>query len=112
MDIASGLNYLHSIGVVHGNLHLVNLNPIPHNLCCSVLRLLKENKLVTDSGGACITDVGVNTLAIRTIYKDFYPVPSAWAYKAHEELMNGLRDRRTDVFSFASTAYAVSVFPS
>jgi len=91
IDIASGLKYLHSIGLVHGN-------------------MCPENILVTDCGRACIADVGVNALIVREICKWFCPIPSAWAYKAPEELMSGIRNRSTDVYSFACTIYAASNF--
>jgi len=89
-DIAAGLKYLHSIGLVHGN-------------------MCPENILITDFGRACITDVGVNTLVVHAICKGFCPIPPAWAYKAPEELMSGIRDPSTDVYSFACTIYAIYV---
>lgn len=73
------------------------------------LRCLKENILVTDCGRACLTDVGINNLAVRGFYNGFNPVPSAWSYKAPEELLLGTRDKRSDVYSLACTIYAVSM---
>ncbi|KIJ09640.1 hypothetical protein PAXINDRAFT_119873 [Paxillus involutus ATCC 200175] len=42
-DIASGLRYLHSEGVVHGDLHI-------------------HNVLVDEDGGACLTDFGLSVV--------------------------------------------------
>jgi len=88
LDIATALKRLHSIGLFHGNLRL-------------------ENVIVTDCGRVCLTDVGVNTLALRAFSNSFEPVPSAWMYKDAEELLSGIRDQRTDVYSFASMVYAM-----
>jgi len=36
-------------------------------------------------------------------------VPLAWMYKAPEELLSGIRDQRTDIYSFACTVYAIYI---
>ena len=107
MDIATGLKHLHSVGLFHGNLRLVSL--ISLNRCSFILRCFEENIVVTDCGRACLTDAGLNTLALRAFSNSLEPVPSAWMYKAAEELLFGIRDQCTDVYSFASTVYAVSI---
>jgi len=107
LDIATALKRLHSIGLFHGNLRLVS--PISLNPCSSFLKCLEENIIVTDCGRACLTDFGVNTLTLRAFSNSFEPVPSAWMYKDAEELLSGIRDQRTDVYSFASMVYAVSI---
>jgi len=90
VDIVTGLKHLHSAGLFHGNLR-------------------PENILVTDDGRACLADAGVNTLAVRAFCSGFDPVPSAWMYKASEELLSGIRDQRTDVYSFGCTIYAIYI---
>ncbi|KIM76236.1 hypothetical protein PILCRDRAFT_826607, partial [Piloderma croceum F 1598] len=55
-----------------------------------MFRHLKGNILVDDDGQPCIADIGVDTLAVRA--------------------MSGVRDQRTDVYSFACVIYAVSGF--
>jgi hypothetical protein len=91
---------------VHGNMRPVS--PVFLDGGCSALRRLKENVLVTDCGRAFIADVGVNALAIRAICKDPDPVPLAYSYKPREELLSGVCDQRSEVYSFACTVYAVS----
>ncbi|KIM85776.1 hypothetical protein PILCRDRAFT_5422 [Piloderma croceum F 1598] len=73
------------------------------------LRHLKENILVTDCGRACLTDVGINILAVWGFCDGFNPVPSAWSYKAPEELLLGTRDKRSNVYSLACTIYALYI---
>jgi len=87
-DIASGLVYLHSIGVVHGNVQ-------PNNI------------LIADDGRACITDIKVNTVVLQILYPDSFLRPSTWVYRAPEELTHGARNVFTDVYAFASTTYIV-----
>ena len=65
---------------------------------------------MNDGGQPCIADMGVDTLAVRAIYKGFSRVSGAWPYKAPEELTSDIRDQRTDVYSFACIIYAVSGF--
>lgn len=92
---------------MHGNLHHVSLlYTSPRH--SSVFRHLKGNIFVDDGGQPCIADIGVDTLAVREIYKGFSRVSGAWSYKAPEELLSGIRDQRTDVYSFACIVYAVS----
>ncbi|KIJ08350.1 hypothetical protein PAXINDRAFT_88972, partial [Paxillus involutus ATCC 200175] len=59
-DIASGLRYLHSQGVVHGDLHSVRL------LLGRVRKIVdlpqQENVLVDDNGKACLTDFGLSLI--------------------------------------------------
>jgi serine/threonine protein kinase len=75
-----------------------------------MFRHLKGNILVNYGGQPCIDDIGVDILAVREIYKGFSRVSGAWSYKAPEELTSGVRDQRTDVYSFACIIYAVSGF--
>jgi len=71
---------------------------------------LKRNILVNDGGQPCIADIGADILAVQAIYKGFSCVSGAWSYKAPEELLSGIQDQRTDVYSFACIIYAVSGF--
>jgi len=90
VGIAKGLKRIHSVGLVHGNLHHGNI-------------------LVNYGGQPCIDDIGVDILAVREIYKGFSRVSGAWSYKAPEELTSGVRDQRTDVYSFACIIYAIYI---
>ena len=109
----TGLKDLHDIGLIHGNLcpvSLIILNLILFRWSLT-LKFPKENIFVTGSGHGCIADIGVNMLIVRATSDGFGPIPPAWSYKAPEELLLGIRDRRTDVYSFACVVYAVSNFP-
>ncbi|KIM85777.1 hypothetical protein PILCRDRAFT_344290 [Piloderma croceum F 1598] len=88
IDIACGLAGLHSVGIVHGNMH-------------------PGNMLITDNGRACITDVGLYTSVIRTTRGHRLPIPLQWPYKSPEELVNGVQTSYTDVYSFACTVYSM-----
>jgi len=87
-DVARALAVLHSIGIVHGNVH-------------------PDNVLITDDRRACVTDVGVYTSVVQATYINYLPVPSRWPYKSPEELLHGVRTFHTDVYSFACTVYSI-----
>lgn len=52
-----------------------------------------------------ITDIGVD-IFLRGI-DESGKVPERWRYKSPEELEDGICTAQTDVYSFASTIYAV-----
>ncbi|KZP14934.1 kinase-like protein [Athelia psychrophila] len=85
-QIAIGLEYVHSLGETHGN------------LCV-------ENVIITGTGEARITDIGVDSFWQARAGDGRFRVPSKWMYKASEELEFGIRSTQTDVHSFASTIY-------
>ena len=64
--------------------------------------------MITREKTACLVDIGVRTLMNRCLYNDSTPLPSAWRYKAPEELAEGEGyTRATDVYELAGTVYAV-----
>ncbi|KZP14664.1 kinase-like protein [Athelia psychrophila] len=87
-QIAVELEYVHSVGVIHGN------------LCV-------ENVMITGTGKARIMDIGVDSLRRDMAIDGRCRVPSKWMYKASEELELGVRSTETDVHSFASTIYLI-----
>ncbi|KZP14652.1 kinase-like protein [Athelia psychrophila] len=87
-QIAVGLAYVHSVGVIHGN------------LCV-------ENVAITGTGKVRIMDVGVDSFRREMVVDGRCRVPSKWMYKASEELELGIRSTETDVHSFASTIYLI-----
>ncbi|KIM85771.1 hypothetical protein PILCRDRAFT_816977 [Piloderma croceum F 1598] len=85
---ACALAYIHSKGVIHGNV-------CPENIC------------ITDDGVVRVTDIGVDTQVRLTNDKYIYSVPSNWMYKASEELEMNTRTTKTDVCSLAATIYSI-----
>jgi len=94
---ASALAYIHSKGLLHGNI-------CPENVC------------IADDRRVCITDTGLDTLVRQTSHRYIHSVPKNWQYKSPEELMSGTRTIQTDVYSFATTIYSIyhlkALFPS
>jgi hypothetical protein len=56
-----------------------------------------------------VTDIAVNTSMRQTTSRDSLSVPSNWMYKPREELQSGDHTTQTDVYSLATTIYAVCV---
>lgn len=98
-EVALGLEYLHSEGVVHGDLHGGNI-------------------LVKETGSICLCDFGMALVAESTPYSNnSFHGGGAIHWQAPElfdpEMFN-LESRRpstnSDVFSFASTSFEVLLF--
>jgi len=88
-QVASGLNHLHTLGVVHGNVY-------------------PGNVMITQEKKACIVDIGVRALKNRCFYSDSTPLSFAWRYKAPEELAEGdSYTQAADVYGFAGTVYSM-----
>ena len=105
---ASAVAYIHSKGLVHGNIcpvsvvfTIVNLGLIP----MLTMSTSQENLCVADDGSMRLTDIGVNTLVRKATSR--YSVPSNWMQKPGEELKYGVRTVQTDVYSFGSAIYSV-----
>ena len=110
--MTEGLNYLHSRGVIHGDLKPVGiLFDVPS--FGSVFTKRKRNILVNDRGDACISDFG---LAIVTrgngATRDEGPAArghsSLWA--APETLKDGRISKEADMFSYGLVAVEVCPF--
>jgi hypothetical protein len=63
--------------------------------------------VITDSGRACINDVGIYTAVMQATQGDRVFVPPEWPYKSPDELVDGICTLHTDVYSFGCTVYAV-----
>ncbi|KAJ7651241.1 kinase-like domain-containing protein [Roridomyces roridus] len=90
LDVALGLEYLHKNGIVHGE-------------------LIGDNILITSSGRACIADFGISPMcslisSIQLTHASTGP-PGGYAYDAPELILGEPRDFRSDIYSFACTAY-------
>jgi len=87
-QVLCAMSYLHSEGIVHGNIY-------PGNI------------LITAQGTVRVADVGLNTLIIQSMYDGFLPVSATWMYKAPEELLDGMVTMQTDTYATASTIYTI-----
>jgi len=87
-QVASALAYIHSKGVVHGNV-------CPGNVC------------IADDGTVRMTDIGVDTHIRQTNKRYRHSVPTNWMYKPCEELEHGHRTTQTDTYSFSTTIYSM-----
>jgi len=93
-QVARAIAYIHAVTLVHGNITPMNV-------------------LITDDGRACLSDTGLNIRLRRAIYRDEWPVPTSWMFKAPEELkaQDNLSSfeptTAMDVYAFASTVYSI-----
>ena len=72
--------------------------------------------MIANDGRPCLSDVGMNARLFKVIYSNGWPLPSGWVFKALEELSPQsdpavfMTTRAMDVYSFACTAFTVSLF--
>ncbi|EDQ99207.1 uncharacterized protein LACBIDRAFT_335202 [Laccaria bicolor S238N-H82] len=91
-EVSSALGYLHSQGIVHGNVCPTNI-------------------LIGDDGHAMLTDIGIHTAVIDFICVPFgrIPVAPTTRYKSPGEVCCSddvpPRNAANDVYSFASSTY-------
>ncbi|KAJ6481301.1 kinase-like domain-containing protein, partial [Mycena vitilis] len=91
IDVAAGLEYLHSECVVHGDLKPANI-------------------LVTPSGSACITDFGLSRVVNDLNITDSSTTSGRAGtvrYQAPEVLRNGSKHFGSDVYAFAGVGYEI-----
>ena len=112
LGLTKGLDYLHSRGVVHGDLRPVgSLFYTP--LLNLVLTREKQNILVNAGGDACISDFGF-AVVIHSNGATGHETPTArghssrWA--APETLKDGHISKAADVFSYGLVALEVRLF--
>jgi len=110
----SALAYIHSKGVVHGNVCPVSLPPFALRLPAfvSMLTILtfQNNVCIADDGSVRVTDIGVDELVRQTHAGNHLHIPSTWMYKPPEELESGARTMQTDVYSLAVTIHSVCLY--
>ncbi|KAG9050333.1 hypothetical protein FS837_006205 [Tulasnella sp. UAMH 9824] len=78
-EVSAGMEYLHSMNIIHG-------------------RLKPSNVLVTSEGHACVTDYGLYQLGSMPASSPRYFSPEAW---------KGRTSKPSDVFAFAMTAFEI-----
>ena len=109
IDVARGLDYLHSRGVVHGNLKQVSDLPGCMPLCAFLMEYFKQNILVDSGGRARLSDIGLARLTSTGESTFDWAQLSAdgcrWA--APEILQNSEFSEQSDIFSYGFLASEV-----
>ena len=110
MDVARGLDYLHSYGVIHRGLMSVShvFNPAARNVILT--KLVKQNVVVNTAGRACLSaDIGstpfIHSEELQTDSTDGTTRGPRWT--ALEVLEIGKFSKQSDVFSFGFVAAEV-----
>ena len=112
LGVTKGLDYLHSRGVIHGDVKPVGIpfNSVPGGM---VLTGRKNNILVNSNGDACLADFGLAIVA-RDKRSTGPEDPTVLGYSslcaAPETLSHARISRETDVFSYSLVAIEVSSF--
>lgn len=97
--MASGLLYLHNNGVIHGDLKGANI-------------------LISDSGRACLADLGLSCVrdanGLKTASLSSNPEGGAARFQApelfHPEIESPIRTKASDVYAFSLVCYEVRIF--
>lgn len=107
--MAQGLVYLHSYGVVHGNLKPVSHSPDFINFCIVLTEFVKENVLVNVAGSACLSDVGLPAATLDGKLEFSWDNVGAPASRrvAPEIFKNGESSKQSDMFSYGFVAAEV-----
>jgi serine/threonine protein kinase len=108
------LEYLHSNGVIHGNLKQVS-RPLQVLSLCEVLTrmMLKENILVNSAGHACLSDIRFSRLASagETGFDWVRVGTDGCRWAAPEVFQKGGFTRESDVFAYGFLAAEVCFRP-
>ena len=103
IDVAKGLDYLHSHGVIHGDLK--GVSAYRYLLTTSLIDHSQPNILVDDSGRARITDFGISR---DTLSVAFVPDAQSLRWTAPEVLAKtSTPSTEADVFSFGMVMFEV-----
>ena len=109
IDVAEGLAYLHSHGVVHGNLKQVCHPPNYMPRSALILRFIKQNILVDSAGRARLSDIGFSTLTHKGGSQFDWANVGAGGHRwaAPEIFKSGELSQQSDVFSYGFIAAEV-----
>ncbi|KAL0956192.1 hypothetical protein HGRIS_002350 [Hohenbuehelia grisea] len=118
VDVANGLRYLHSIGLLHGDLKGVTYSPSWLNKGSSIYPLFQANILINNQYHACLADFGLtavtydpNTVnAITTSSKVLgsirWMAPEIF-HPEHSGLTSSRGTPESDTYAFAMVMYEV-----
>ncbi|KAF4600374.1 hypothetical protein EYR38_004999 [Pleurotus pulmonarius] len=107
-EVASGLTYLHSKDVIHGDLSGVSVTFVVSSF--SLSNVLQSNILLDDAERVCISDFGLATIVaqFRGTSLDSSTVSGAIRWMAPECVFgHGPTTPSSDVYSFGSIMYQV-----
>lgn len=109
MCVARGLDYLHSCGVVHGDVKPVCIlfDPLPVD---AMLTKFKPNILVNAEGDACLTDFGLSVVVCNKNScggEDRRARGHSSVWVAPETLNEGRISKEVDVFCYSLVALEV-----
>lgn len=110
IDIARGLDYLHSCGVVHGNLKQVSL-PLERTPFHQLLMESAKGNILLDSGNnARLSDIGFADPIPTTKFDLAQTGAEGCRWAAPEVFQKGEFTRQSDVFSYGFLAAEVNYF--
>lgn len=110
--MTEGLDYLHSRGVIHGDLRPVCISFDSLSLSL-VFTKRQQNILVNAKGNACITDFGLATVTRgngATGYGDLVARSHNSLWAAPETLNDARTSKEADMFSYGLVAVEVPPF--
>ena len=105
-----GLAYLHENSVIHGDIK-------PVNILSSVVGyywepFFKQNILIDENGVPCLCDFGLSRIRTQYTYAPTTSTPvdapiGSLQYMSPEQMVYGITDEASDVYSFGMTIYEV-----
>lgn len=112
LGVTKGLDYLHSHGVVHGDVKPVGISS-PLAPAGIVFTKHKNNILINHNGDACLADFGLAIVTCdkrQTGHEDPTARGHSSLWAAPETLTEARISKETDVFSYGLVAIGVSSF--
>lgn len=112
-EASLGLEYLHDLLVVHGDLKAVSTIVL-----CSVVPvshgMLQTNILIDENGVACLADFGLSRIKSHATVTAVFttgarPRQGTMRWMAPEQLRGSEPSRSSDIYSFAMTIYEVCI---
>lgn len=105
-----GLLYLHSRGLVHGDLKAVRIFPPPSPYLTNISPQL--NILIDDAGNAVLCDFGLSRIKAdttsHTTKADEGSIVGSRNWMAPERLLGGILKKPSDIYALGMTIYEAS----